>query len=97
MKRETTKKGAPQSRAEAEQIWAKTWKELTQERIQQWIRRIELHIKEVIKLEGGNEYKEGTGESKERRRRRRPQAYSASVSVRLYQIRRGITWGFVRA
>jgi len=59
MKRETTKKGAPQSRKEAEKVWRKTWKELPQERIQMWIERIMNNVQEVIRLEGGNEYKEG--------------------------------------
>jgi hypothetical protein len=37
-------------------------------RIQAWIERIILHIKEVIILEGGNEYKEGRlkGQAKNR-------------------------------
>ncbi|KAF1985386.1 hypothetical protein K402DRAFT_394729, partial [Aulographum hederae CBS 113979] len=44
MKRWTTKKGAPKSRAEA---------------IRAWIERIPRHIKEIIRCEGGNEYREG--------------------------------------
>jgi hypothetical protein len=35
------------------------WKDLPQEQIQQWIAAIFHHIKEIIRLEGGNEYKEG--------------------------------------
>jgi hypothetical protein len=32
---------------------------MPQEKIQEWIERIVVHIQEVIRLEGGNEYKEG--------------------------------------
>jgi len=59
MKRATTKKGAPKSRDTAISIWQKTWQDLPQEKIQAWIERIPYHIQEIIKLEGGNEYKEG--------------------------------------
>jgi hypothetical protein len=38
---------------------------MEQERIQAWTERISIHIKEVIRFEGGNEYKE----SKSGRRR----------------------------
>jgi len=59
MKRETTKKGAPKSRAEAIRAWERCWRSLTQEKIQAWIKRVMIHIKEIIRLDGGNEYKEG--------------------------------------
>jgi hypothetical protein len=59
MKRITTKKGAPKSRAEAIRVWEQCWRDLPQEKIQAWIERIPVHIKEIIRLEGGNEYKEG--------------------------------------
>lgn len=62
MKRVTTKKGAPQSRAEAERVWREAWEGLEQWRIQAWIERIIRHIQEIIALEGGNEYKEGKTE-----------------------------------
>lgn len=54
LKRETTKKGAPIGRAEAEKKWLQIWKDLDQQRIQAWIERIPVHIQEVIKLNGGN-------------------------------------------
>jgi hypothetical protein len=57
MKRRITASGAPQSRKEMEQAWLNAWKELPQSQIQQWIERIPIHIKEIIRLEGGNEYK----------------------------------------
>jgi len=59
IKRVTTAKGAPKSRAEGERVWLQTWKELEMSRIQAWIKRIPDHIEQVIKLLGGNEYKEG--------------------------------------
>jgi transposase len=59
MKRFTTKKGAPKSRAQAIRAWEQCWDELPQEKIQSWIERIPIHIKQIIDLEGGNEYKEG--------------------------------------
>ena len=58
-KEKTTAHGAPQSRKEMEQAWLNTWKELSQDQIQQWIERIPVHIKEIIRLKGGNEYHEG--------------------------------------
>lgn len=54
MKRETARKGAPQTRAQAEHVWTRAWKKLGQSRIQDWIERIPRHIKEVIRLGGGN-------------------------------------------
>lgn len=60
MKRETTKKGAPKSRAEAIRRWKECWEtNLDQARIQAWIERIPIHIQKIIELEGGNEYQEG--------------------------------------
>jgi siroheme synthase len=41
------------------EAWIKCWKEMPQERIQQWIERIIEHVQEVIRLEGGNKYREG--------------------------------------
>lgn len=59
LKRQTTKKGAPKSKKEAERVWKEAWDNLEQATIQSWIERIPFHIQEVIRLEGGNEYKEG--------------------------------------
>ena len=42
-----------------ERRWLKAWKDLPQANIQVWIEGIMANIKRVIKLEGGNEYKEG--------------------------------------
>ena len=60
MKRKTTRFGAPRTRTEMVKAWEKCWyKQLTQDRIQKWIERIPRHIQEVIRLNGGNEYREG--------------------------------------
>jgi hypothetical protein len=59
LKRLTTKKGVPKSRAEAIRAWEADWKELPQEKIQAWIERIPCHVRKIIDLEGGNEYIEG--------------------------------------
>jgi transposase len=65
MKKETTKHGAATSQKQMEKDWAECWEEtLTQEQIQHWIERIVVHIQEVIRLEGGNEYEEGTQKRK---------------------------------
>ena len=65
LKRVTTKKGGLKLQGKAEKAWTTAWKDLQQERIQQWIERIIRHIKEVIRLEGGNEYCEGTKDTAE--------------------------------
>lgn len=60
MKRQTTRNGASRTRKEAEKRWIHCWnEELTQERIQGWIERMPRHIAEIIRLRGGNEYREG--------------------------------------
>jgi hypothetical protein len=60
MKRQTIRKGAPRSRIAMTKAWTTCWKqELTQERIQKWIRRIPRHIQQIIEVEGGNDYREG--------------------------------------
>jgi hypothetical protein len=42
-----------------EKAWYQAWQDLPQEQIQQWIQAIPDHIQEIIRLGGGNEYKEG--------------------------------------
>jgi hypothetical protein len=59
MKRETTKKGAFTSGTALKAAWIKLWREMPQRKIQEWIKRILIYIKEVIRLKGGNKYKEG--------------------------------------
>jgi hypothetical protein len=41
---------------------------MPQEKIQAWIKRVKRHIKEIIRLEGGNEYAEGRLKGKEKQR-----------------------------
>jgi hypothetical protein len=41
---------------------------MPQEKIQAWIKRIIVHIKDVIRLERGNEYKEGRLKGKAKQR-----------------------------
>ncbi len=72
MKRRTTAKGPPQTRAEGIKVWQQCWKELPQSQIQAWIERIPIHIQKVIELEGGNEYKEGRLHVKRLRRPKNP-------------------------
>jgi hypothetical protein len=59
MKRRTTRRGAPSVQKTAELAWKRCWKDLPRKQIQAWIERIPRHIKEVIRLEGGNQYQEG--------------------------------------
>jgi len=59
MKRWITRRGVPKTKATLEQAWRHCWnKVLTQERIQNWIERMPIHIEHVIALDGGNEYRE---------------------------------------
>ena len=44
--------------AEAIQVWGAAWKELPQEKIQDWIERIPVYVQQITELEGGDE-KEG--------------------------------------
>jgi hypothetical protein len=59
LKRRTTARGAPTNRRDMEKAWYQAWQDLPQEQIQQWIQAIPDHIQEIIRLGGGNEYKEG--------------------------------------
>jgi hypothetical protein len=65
MKKKTTEGGAPTSKKNRAKAWVIGWDDIPQEKIQAWIERSPFHIQEVIRLEGGNEYKE----SKSGRRR----------------------------
>lgn len=76
LKRRTTLLGAPGDRATARKAWLKAWKELPQDRIRAWIERIPFHIEEIIRLEGGNEYKEGRPGGNRRKNLRRKGALS---------------------
>ena len=68
MKRNTTNRGPITSNKQLKEAQIKCWKEMPQTKIQAWIKRIMVHIQDVIRLEGRNEYKEGRfkGKGKER-------------------------------
>jgi hypothetical protein len=68
MKRDTTKHGAITSHAQLKEEWIKCWKEISQECIQAWIEQIIEHVREVIRLNGGNEYCEGRLKGKAKNR-----------------------------
>jgi transposase len=59
MKKTTTARGAPSTKATMETAWIQAWSTLPQSQIQAWIERIPRHVQEIIRLEGGNEYAEG--------------------------------------
>lgn len=59
LKKSTTLRGAPADKKTAKSAWLRAWDNLPQRQIQKWIERIPRQIQEVIRLEGGNEYKEG--------------------------------------
>jgi hypothetical protein len=58
MKRETTKPGPASSMKKLTKYWVDCWDNMDQARIKAWIERLPIHIQEVLRLEGGNEYKE---------------------------------------
>ena len=68
MKRDTTKRGPITSNTELEKEWIRCWTDMPQTKIQAWIERIMIHIQEVIRLDGGNEYKEGRLKGQEKKR-----------------------------
>jgi hypothetical protein len=68
MKREISKKGPITSQKELKEDWIKYWREMPQEKIQAWIERIPVHIKEIINLKGDNRYKEGRKKGQQKKR-----------------------------
>jgi len=61
MKRDTTKGGAATRVKQIRVDWIDCWEDMPQTKIQAWIESIPVHIKEVIALDGGNEYPESRG------------------------------------
>lgn len=60
IKRHTTRRGAPSEGEELKNAWIHYSKnDLSMNRIRSWIERMSQHIKEVIRLKGGDEYREG--------------------------------------
>ena len=70
MKRRTTYKGAPSKKAGMTKSWFANWPALDLASVQAWIEALPHNIAEIIRLEGGNKYKEGR-ESKRAYRGRR--------------------------
>ena len=68
MKYETTKNGAATSKKELTQKREECWKNLELQSIRKWVERISIHIQEIIRYKGGNEYMEGSGDISWRRR-----------------------------
>ena len=66
MKKETTKRGLTSDRKKLRVRWEKCQEDLPQSKIQEWIIAIPNHVKEIIRLEGGNEYKEGRNKGQEK-------------------------------
>jgi transposase len=66
MKRETTKRGPTSNGKKLRARWEKCWEGIPQAKIQEWIEAIPHYIKEIIRLEGGNEYKEGRKKGQEK-------------------------------
>jgi trehalose-6-phosphate synthase len=59
IKKETIKRGLISNRKKLRVRWEKYWEDILQKKIQEWIEVIPHHVAEVIRLKGGNEYKEG--------------------------------------
>ena len=70
MKRRTTYKGAPSKKAGMTKSWFANWPAMNLASVQAWIEALPHNIAEIIRLDGGNEYKEGK-ESKRAYRGRR--------------------------
>jgi hypothetical protein len=66
MKRETTKRGPTSNRKKLRVRWERCWEDLSQSKIQEWIEAIPHHLAEIIRLKGGNEYKEGRKKGEEK-------------------------------
>jgi hypothetical protein len=66
MKKETTRRGPTSNRKKLRARWEKYWADLPQSKIQEWITVIPDHVQEIIRLEGGNEYKEGRKKGQEK-------------------------------
>ena len=63
LKRRTSLHKDSDKRPQLRKIWIQAWQDLEQARIQRWIRRIIRHVREVVRLEGGNDYREGSMDS----------------------------------
>jgi hypothetical protein len=59
MKRNTQKNGVLKNKKIAEEVWPRYWQAMPQTVLQAFVERIPWHIQQIIRLGGGNEYKEG--------------------------------------
>ena len=66
MKRETTKRGPTSDKKKLRVRQEKCQEDLPQSKIQEQITAIPDHVKAIIRLEGGNEYKEGRKKGEEK-------------------------------
>jgi hypothetical protein len=66
MKRETSKKGPSTNKEQLRKDWVKCWNDMPQEKIQAWIERIPVHIKEIIACDGNSLYQEGRKKGEEK-------------------------------
>ena len=66
IKKETTKREPTSNRKKLRVRWEKCWEDLPQSKIQEQITVIPDYVKEIIRLEGGNEYKEGRKKGQEK-------------------------------
>jgi transposase len=66
IKKETTRRGPISNRKKLRARWEKYWTDLPQSKIQEWITVIPDYIQEIIRLEGGNKYKEGRKKGQEK-------------------------------
>lgn len=67
------------TRRQLKKVWLDAWEKLPHRRLQEWVERIPFHIQEIIRLEGGNEYKEGKPGGRVRQKRRK-----GHLTARLY-------------
>jgi hypothetical protein len=81
MKRDSQKYENWEKKAHLSGIWLKVWKAIDQDQIRAWIDRIPRHIRKVIELEGGNNYREGRMD-----RRTRGQAFKSTISGGLERV-----------
>jgi hypothetical protein len=66
MKKKITKRGPISDRKKLRVRWEKCWEDLPQSKIQEWITAISDYVKKIIRLERGNEYKEGRNKCQEK-------------------------------
>jgi transposase len=81
MKRDSQTYENWEKKAQLSGIWMKVWKALQQDQIRAWIDRIPRHIRKVIELNGGNDYREGRMD-----RRSKGQAFTSAITGGLERV-----------